>query len=282
MKQLTFTTTIIFSLIVISYGRTFEEDLTLTSSQKRILDQFKELVADRVPHAYMKEDVYLVRWLRARYWKIPDAEKMLMDHLKWRKDNKIDNILNEDWSDLEQSYRYYLEGRDTEGKPLLYVNGGVWDLRQVVISGNRDRFNRYIDRALEDACTLVRKLGEEYKNVSQGILIVNMDGFNLVQHGCLQCITVFLRILVQYEAHHPGCADKIIVVNLPTAAEPILNAARAVFHPDTNRILQIFGVNKNKWTQVLAKYFDMDNQLPPELGGSKIYKGMEDDFNLTN
>jgi hypothetical protein len=275
-----FTLVTFLSLSVITDGKTYIEDLTLTASEKKSLDKFKEIVADRLPHEYMKHDAYLIRWLRAKYFNIRDAEKMLMDNVKWRKENNMDTIHQEDFSDIEKDYKYHLESRDKEGKPLLYVNGGNWDLRNIAVTGKRERFNRYIDKTLDDACGLVRELGEKYKNVSQGMMILNIDGFNLVQHGCIQCIPVFLRILTQYEAHFPGCVDKIIVVNLPQAAEPILAAARAVFHPDTNKSLFIFAKNKSKWYPVLRQYFDND-QLPVELGGTKVYKGTEDyDYNF--
>jgi hypothetical protein len=41
-----------------------------------------------------------------------------MQDLKWRKENKIDNILEEDWSDFEEQYKYSLfDAKDKEGKP---------------------------------------------------------------------------------------------------------------------------------------------------------------------
>lgn len=75
---------------------------------------------------------------------------------------------------------------------VLYVSVRNWDLRKAALTGRRDRFNRFVDKTLEEACGLVQELGEKYKNVSQGIFILNIDGFNLVQHGCLQCINLVL------------------------------------------------------------------------------------------
>jgi len=284
MKQLLTSVCVVSIIITINFlvitdGKTWQEDLTLTVGEKKTLDKFKELVADRLPHAFMKEDSYLIRWLRAKYFNIPDAEQALLNDVKWREDTNMDTISQEDWSDYDREYKYHLESRDKEGKPVLYVNARNWDLRKAALSGNQKRFGRYIDKGLEEACGLVRELGNKYKNVSQGILILNVDGFNLIQHGCLQCISTLLRVIVQYEAHHPGCADKLIIVNMPQAAEPILHAARAVLHPDTNKSLIIFGTNKKAWQESLREYFD-EEQLPPELGGTKIYTGSDDDYNI--
>lgn len=40
-----------------------------------------------------------------------------IQNLKWRKDNNIDNILLEDFSDLDADLRGFMEGCDKEGHP---------------------------------------------------------------------------------------------------------------------------------------------------------------------
>lgn len=39
----------------------------------------------------------------------------------------------------------------------------------------------------------------------------------------------------------------------------------------------VYGTNKKVWMEALKKGFDLD-QLPPSLGGTKIYKGMEKEY----
>lgn len=77
---------------------------------------------------------------------------------------------------------------------VLYLNVGGYDVRKAIISGKGDRLLRYVDRAYEKACGLVRELGNKYQNVSQGNLILNLDGFNLVQTGCLRCEILIMII----------------------------------------------------------------------------------------
>ncbi|OXA44664.1 Choline dehydrogenase, mitochondrial [Folsomia candida] len=49
-------------------GVTFEEDTTLTLTQKNLLENFKSSMLDKVPHGYMKEDIFLLKWLRLFYF----------------------------------------------------------------------------------------------------------------------------------------------------------------------------------------------------------------------
>ncbi len=51
----------------------------------------------RLDKDYQKSDIYLIRWLRAKNFNIRAAEEMLVSDLKWRKNEKMDNIDQEDW-----------------------------------------------------------------------------------------------------------------------------------------------------------------------------------------
>jgi hypothetical protein len=51
----------------------------------------------RLDKDYQKSDIYLIRWLRAKNFNIRAAEEMLIADLKWRKNEKMDNIDQEDW-----------------------------------------------------------------------------------------------------------------------------------------------------------------------------------------
>jgi hypothetical protein len=96
----------------------------------------------------MKEDIYLVRWLRgskfstkhiffnkcciilyitqyfpcfqkspARNFDVEQARLMLLKNLKWREENRMDTILQEDFSDLESEMKYWINAVAYDGKP---------------------------------------------------------------------------------------------------------------------------------------------------------------------
>lgn len=79
---------------------------------------------------------------------------------------------------------------------VLYLTAAGLDIRRIVISGKSARLLRYADKTYDEACGLVRELGEKYQNVSQGNIILNLEGFNLVQTGCLRCN--ILKMLKHY------------------------------------------------------------------------------------
>ena len=71
-------------------------------------------------------DVVLLKFLRAREFKVNEAFEMLKKTLQWRKESKIDSILEEEiFSDLSSAA--YLNGVDREGHPVCYNIFGVFD-----------------------------------------------------------------------------------------------------------------------------------------------------------
>jgi len=255
---------------------TYEKDVTLTRSQRQTLDKFKKIMRDRLPQSYMKEDIYLVRWLRAKDFNLKEAEEFLMDNLQWRKVTNMDNVLNEDFSDIRRDFKYSLETRDKEGQPNLYLDVGSMDIRAAILAGKRERLIRYVDRAYEQSAALIRKLGHTYRNVTRGNLIVNLQGFSTEQHACLQCMSSIVRMLLSYESHYPLLADRIIAVNTPEVFTPLLETARSAISENTARTLRVFGTNRVKNLKYLLTFTDIE-QIPVELGGNKILTALEVD-----
>lgn len=64
-------------------------------------------------------DVILLKFLRAREFKAQEAFEMLRNALKWRKENNIDSILEEEFPP-ELSSVAYMEGMDKHGHPICY------------------------------------------------------------------------------------------------------------------------------------------------------------------
>jgi hypothetical protein len=71
---------------------------------------------------------------------------------------------------------------------VLYFEAAGLSVRKAVIQGKGERLLRYVDKAIDEACNLVRNLGEKHKNVTRGHLLVNLVGFNVIEHTCIQCM----------------------------------------------------------------------------------------------
>jgi len=246
-----------------------DKDLRLTRSQKEILDKFKETVISKVPHDYMKEDIYLIRWLRAKKFNLKAAETLLMDDIKWRKQNRMDTIEHEDWSDMEEAYPWFVDGYDIYGKPIGTANWDEWDIRKGVLAGKLKKMMRWMTYGQETAVRRVRELQAQGKNVTQWHFIINMNNFNLHQHACAQCMPLYTNFISTYEHHYPGSSDKIMLLNTPETFEVVLNLMRPLMSEQTQEALKIYSNNRNEWEHIVFADIKKD-QLVKEYGGTKI------------
>ncbi|XP_039122181.1 patellin-4-like [Dioscorea cayenensis subsp. rotundata] len=95
-------------------------------------DEEEEVSLWGVPLLPSKQDEgtnpVLIKFLRAREFKANEAMEMLERTLLWRKEHKIEKIMEED--ELENEKVMFIDGIDKEGHPVCYNNIGLWKWRR--------------------------------------------------------------------------------------------------------------------------------------------------------
>jgi len=247
-----------------------EDELTLTLAEKTALEKFQELLKHdtymNLTEPYMLQEIYLIKWLRAAHLDTAKAYSNFRMNIKWRKDNQMNTILNEDFSVQKEHLPIYVDGEDKQGRPIIAADAGQWDVRRGVVSGLRDMATRFLYYVIEQQYKKIRDKQYMGKNVTQIQVIVDLSGYNLVQHGCLNCIPLYVNFIRSFD-HYPYLAHSIIVVNAP----PIFEAVADLLNlrgPRRFRV-QIFGNNKSEWQKFLSTLISKD-QLPVFLGGTAV------------
>uniref|UniRef100_A0A2N9I3G9 CRAL-TRIO domain-containing protein n=1 Tax=Fagus sylvatica TaxID=28930 RepID=A0A2N9I3G9_FAGSY len=120
-------------------------------------------------------DVILLKFLRAREFKVNEAYEMLRNTLQWRKENNIDSILNEKF-DAEFDSIAFMNGVDREGHPICYNNFGLLGDHEMYnkILGSeakRERFLRWRIQLMEKE---IQKLDFKPGGVSTLLQINNL------------------------------------------------------------------------------------------------------------
>ncbi|XP_047323124.1 patellin-3-like [Impatiens glandulifera] len=109
----------------------------LSDSERKSLSEFKQLVQEAIDkHEFSdpseevtiwgipllkdeRSDVILLKFLRARDFKVKDAYVMLKNTLRWRKTFGIDNLIDENLGD-DIDKVVFMHGFDKEGHPVCY------------------------------------------------------------------------------------------------------------------------------------------------------------------
>lgn len=94
-----------------------------------------------------KADVILLKFLRARDFKVNDAHNMLVKCLLWRKEFNADNIVEEDlcFKELEGVIAY-MQGYDKEGHPVCYNAYGMFKDKDMYerVFGDEEKLKKFL------------------------------------------------------------------------------------------------------------------------------------------
>lgn len=133
----------------------------LRSSEKKALQELKDKLKasfeDSPSDASMwsipllggddKADVILLKFLRARDFRVGDALHMLLKCLAWRKEFGADTILEEDLGFKElEGVIAYMQGYDKEGHPVCYNAYGVFKDKEMYerVFGDEEKLKNFL------------------------------------------------------------------------------------------------------------------------------------------
>ncbi|KAK2981777.1 hypothetical protein RJ640_010294 [Escallonia rubra] len=94
-----------------------------------------------------KADVILLKFLRARDFRVSDSLHMLQKCLSWRKDFEADSIVEEDLGFKElEGLVAYMQGYDREGHPVCYNAYGVFKDKEMYerIFGDDEKLKKFL------------------------------------------------------------------------------------------------------------------------------------------
>ncbi|XP_010540642.1 PREDICTED: patellin-4-like [Tarenaya hassleriana] len=211
-------------------------------------------------------DVILLKFLRARDFKVNEAFEMLKKTLLWRKKHNIDSILEEDFGEELKSAAAYMNGVDLEGRPVCYNVYGVFDNEELYkktfgTEENREKFLRWRFQLMEKG---IQKLDLKPGGVTSLLQIhdlKNSPGLTKKE------IRVSIKHAIEaLQDNYPELVSRNIFINVPFWFYA-LNALLSPFL--TQRTKSKFLVCRPaKVTETLLKYIPAE-EIPVQYGGFK-------------
>ncbi|KAG8638198.1 patellin-4 [Manihot esculenta] len=210
-----------------------------------------------------RTDTVLLMLLRAREFKTSDAFEMLRSILKWRKENKIDSILEED-IEADLGSMAYMEGNDRNGHPVCFNIFAVFgndELHGKTFEEKREKFMWGRIQLMEKG---IRKLDFKPGGASAILQINDLKNTPLPTKKELRNATKKAVELLQ--DNYPEFVAKNIFINVPFW----YYAYSALFSPTLSpRSKSKFVYARSaKVTDTLLKYIAA-SQIPVQYGGLK-------------
>ncbi|KAK6231065.1 hypothetical protein QUC31_002583 [Theobroma cacao] len=208
-------------------------------------------------------DVVLLKFLRAREFKVIDAFEMLRNTLQWRKENNIDSILDEDLGNEFRSTAY-INGSDRQGHPVCYnvfgvLGGDEMFSKTLGTEENRDKFVRWRVQLMEEG---IKKL--DFNGVSCLLQIIDLK--NTPGPSKKEVRLIMKQVISLLQDNYPEFVVKNIFINVPFW----YYAFAAFFLPFlTQRTKSKFVYARPaKVIETLLKYIDAE-EIPVCYGGLK-------------
>ncbi|KAL2341587.1 hypothetical protein Fmac_009527 [Flemingia macrophylla] len=210
-------------------------------------------------------DVVLLKFLRAREFKVNDAFEMLKKTLRWRKESKIDSVVDQDF-DSHLASAAYMSGVDHEGHPVCYNIFGAFESEELYQKAfgteeKRSEFLRWRCQLMEKG---IQKLNLKPGGISSLLQINDLKNAPGPSKKELRIATK--QIVAILQDNYPELVAKNIFINVPFWYYA-LNALLSPFL--TQRTKSKFVVARpNKVTETLTKYIPIE-EIPVNYGGFK-------------
>ncbi|KAL6562375.1 hypothetical protein OROGR_003382 [Orobanche gracilis] len=182
----------------------------------------------------------LMRFLKAREGNVTKAHKMLVDCLKWRVENDIDNMLAkpivpvELYRGIRDSQLIGLSGYSNEGLPVFAIGVGLSTFDRASVHyyvQSHIQINEYRDRVILPAAT--KKYG---MHVGKCIKILDMTGLKL---SALNHIKLMSSISSIDDLNYPEKSVTYYVVNTPYVFSACWKVVKPLLQERTRRKINV-------------------------------------------
>ncbi|KAL0909436.1 hypothetical protein M5K25_020307 [Dendrobium thyrsiflorum] len=211
-------------------------------------------------------DVILLKFLRAREFKVKDAFEMLKNTLRWRKETKVDSILDEEDLRDEFGKAGFINGLDREGHPVCYNVLGVFqdaEMSRIVFGSDegRKKFLRSRVQLMEQG---IKELDMRPGGVSSLLHITDLkDVIGLSKKEVRDTIKQAVHLL---QDNYPEFVARNVIINAPFWYYA-LNAILSPFLTQRTKSKFVV-VRPAKVTETLLKYISPE-AIPTQYGGLK-------------
>ncbi|MED6168169.1 hypothetical protein PIB30_009386 [Stylosanthes scabra] len=211
-----------------------------------------------------RSDVILLKFLRARDFKVKEALAMMKNTIRWRKDFGIDELMEENVGCDELEKVVFMHGLDKEGHPVCYNIFGEFEDKELYKNTfsdeeKRQRFLRWRIQLLEKS---IRKLDFKPGSISTIVQVNDLKNSpGLAKWELRQATKEALQLL---QDNYPEFVAKQVFINVPWWYLAV-NRMISPFLTHRTKSKFVFA-GPSKSAQTLLRYISAE-QLPVKYGG---------------
>ncbi|KAF9430141.1 cytosolic factor, phosphatidylinositol/phosphatidylcholine transfer protein [Podila epigama] len=241
----------------------------LTPEQQHALDEFKDLIkAEGVFVPERHDDHYVLRFLRARKFHIANTHKMFVDCENWRKELKVDELIDnfvfEEEEAVRKAYPRYYHNIDLAGRPIYIEHVGAIDIKTLFAVTTEDRMTKQhvlsYERLIRDRMPACSKLAD--RHIEQCCTILDLKGVSIRQFA--NAFGFIKRTAAIAQNYYPEMMGKMYVINAPMMFTSVWGMIKPLLDEVTVKKIVILG---GSYKDELLKDISA-SCLPKYLGGT--------------
>uniref|UniRef100_A0A3B0N4S3 Phosphatidylinositol/phosphatidylcholine transfer protein, putative n=1 Tax=Theileria annulata TaxID=5874 RepID=A0A3B0N4S3_THEAN len=245
----------------------------LESDQKIMLKEVKQrFLEETSENTDLFDDLFFVKFLRARQFDLNKTVIMLNKYFAWRKQVNLTKVLKMNLTNIRDTLKMYyphaFHGIDKLGRPINIERMGQSDITKLINVINHEHLTFYYIQRFEYLIHIVLPSCSLFcnKNVEQILTLVDLKGFQMNQiNSKFRCFLSAMSSLTQN--YYPETLGKLIFVN----ASPVFTAIWSVISTlvDKKTLSKISVVSAK--TDLKSKILEIvdEDQLPQFLGGTR-------------
>ncbi|EOA34977.1 hypothetical protein CARUB_v10020065mg [Capsella rubella] len=209
-----------------------------------------------------RSDVILTKFLRARDFKVKEALTMLKNTVQWRKENKIDELVESGEEASEFEKMVFAHGVDKEGHVVIYSSYGEFQNKELF--SDKEKLNKFLNWRIQLQEKCVRAI--DFSNPEAKSSFVFVSDFRNAPGLGKRALWQFIRRAVkQFEDNYPEFAAKELFINVPWWYIPYYKTFGSIItSPRTRSKMVLAGPSKSADT--IFKYIAPE-QVPVKYGG---------------
>ncbi|UPR02282.1 CRAL/TRIO domain-containing protein [Chloropicon primus] len=254
-----------------AWGLTHEEE-------GEYLAEFQEELAGkpRVRKEHLEDEKKLLRFLRARNFKVDRAAEMYLKHLEWREEWGVDDILFQEFPERDQLLEYFPQGYhmcDKQGRPIYIQYLGGINVHKVLSFATEETIVKLFIQEYEKFLHLKLPACSEAsgKLIETSLTIMDVKGISLKiltkeTQRIMKCVTGFVQ------DNYPEMMGNMIIINAPYIFKVIFNMIKPMLSPRTQSKITVLGT---RYMDQLLEYVD-PSCIPENIGGTSKYTIFDD------
>ena len=231
----------------------------LNQVQYDALQKWKQDLVDQkvLPNIQEYDDLFYLRFLRARKFDLVKTMEMFKKYLKWRIDMKVDELLTsyelENLFEIKKVYPHGYHRTDKIGRPVYIERYNQTDVKALFKITTEDKMVKYYIKQYErqikfifPACSAVVK-----KPVEQSCTILDADGIGIT--SIFGPIKGFIKLASDIgQDYYPEMLGKMTIVNTGFFFRAVWTMVKGFIDPKTQAKIGLFGSNfKNELLQLV-------------------------------